>query len=139
MGYCYDGKTLKYGTVNMTTDGEGSRSYLPAVKLKKWLENWHTIFGFRGIAFEETFARGAAKLRLDSMQTVCAIYCIERNMPWWRISASSLKKFATGNGRCGKEQMVEASMQFFPEITEPPTYDEADAICVLAWAKGMER
>jgi Holliday junction resolvasome RuvABC endonuclease subunit len=140
-GFAYIlGGKLVCGSIVLATDGEGARSYMPAYHLRRWLSNMDLEFGFDAIAFEETFARGAAKLRLDSMQTICALHCIERGLPWARISASGLKKYATGNGRCGKEQMIEAAKQFFPEIADQEiTHDNADAICVLAWVKGMEK
>jgi Holliday junction resolvasome RuvABC endonuclease subunit len=137
--YLRKGK-MYYGSIALTTIGEGARSYMPACHLSRWLSNMFELFKFDAIAFEETFARGAAKLRLDSMQTICALHCIERGLPWARISASGLKKYATGSGKCGKDQMIEAAKQFFPEIADQEiTHDEADAICVLAWVKGMEK
>lgn len=137
-----------YGVLDLTTKGEGARSYLPALKLKQWLERQEGLDpacvprwqDFNHIAFEETFARGTAKLRLDSLQTVTAVYCLEHGLDWSRVAATSLKKYATGHGHCGKEQMVEAVKFFFPSLRGKTLgYDEADALCVLAWALGYTR
>ena len=138
LGYAWlpaDGHPV-YGTWDLTQGAGGRRSYVPAYNLKRLLETEVPKNGFNHIAFEETFAQGEAKLRLDSLQTIVAVYCIEHGLDWSRVAASSLKKFATGDGRCGKEQMVNAARDFFSIRHKPMTYDEADALCVLAWALG---
>jgi Holliday junction resolvasome RuvABC endonuclease subunit len=142
-GYAYlpqrSSTTPEFGTWCLDEDAGGSRSYIPAQRLRDQLEVFsREEYGFTAIAFEETFARGEAKLRLDSMQTVVGLYCLDHHYSWMRITASSLKKFATGNGRSGKEQMVDAARVFFPTLKRARiSFDEADALCVLAWAIGI--
>lgn len=141
-GFAYYNRTgqLVHGRWRLDENAGGKRSYLPAYRLKQMLGKIVPSQGFNLIAFEETFAQGEAKLRLDSMQTVIAVYCIENELNWSRIAASSLKKKATGNGRCGKNQMVEAVWRLFPETEGTISYkdhDQADALCVLAWTKGL--
>lgn len=141
-GYAiHDGEYLYYGSDVLTDKNDGTgRSYLPAYRLKQWLEYAIHRYGFDHVAYEDTFARGLAKFRLDSMAAAVGLFAIEHGLTWSRVSVPTLKKYSTGNGHCGKIQMVEAAQSFFPclENTEL-TFDEADALCVLAWAKGMER
>lgn len=146
---CLDATGLPlYGVLDLTTKGEGARSYLPALKLKRWLESnadarLRSVFALRPldlIAFEETFAQGYAAKRLEALQTVTAVYCLEHGLDWSRVAATSLKKYAAGHGHCGKEQMVKAAKIFFPSLQGKTLgYDEADALCVLAWALGYTR
>jgi Holliday junction resolvasome RuvABC endonuclease subunit len=45
---------------------------------------------------------------------------------------SQVKKHATGRGNCSKPAMVAAAEQRWGR--RPATHDEADALCLLAWA-----
>ena len=51
-------------------------------------------------------------------------------MSWSNVAPSTLKKFATGNGRASKEQMIEAARERWPMC---PNNDEADAFHLACW------
>lgn len=53
------------------------------------------------------------------------------------VFPSTLKKHATGNGRAKKPEMIAAALKRWPNAVWTETLsgsDEADALCVLAWA-----
>ncbi len=87
-GVCvYDIDTDRYHVhqLDLTRGTIGPRSYLPAYRLRRrlWcLSDWY--WRIRNVIFEESFARGTAKLRLDSLQTVVALWCIEHGLTWRR-------------------------------------------------------
>lgn len=51
--------------------------------------------------------------------------------PFTLVSPQTLKKFATGAGRCSKEEMVEAAQQHYPKVAN---HDEADALFLALYA-----
>ena len=50
------------------------------------------------------------------------------------VAPSTLKKFATGNGRAKKPEILAAARKRWPE-QDIETHDQADALFVLAWAR----
>ncbi len=50
------------------------------------------------------------------------------------IGTSELKKYATGKGNAGKPKMIEAAKKRWGLEDHPLGDDEADALCILAWA-----
>lgn len=52
-----------------------------------------------------------------------------RQVPWVVVSSNTVKKFATGDGRASKQQMLEAALPFWPV----QNFDEADSLHVMRW------
>lgn len=122
---------ISYGVRDFTAQVEGARSFMPAYELKRWLLT-PQFSRLQSVIYEDTFARGAAKFRLDSLQTIVAVHCLQRGIDWCRISPSAIKKYATGSGKSGKDQMVTAAKEFL-SIDVELGYDEADALCLLKY------
>lgn len=142
-GYAYrvDGEDQVF--YNSTIIDEGiseQRSYLPAFRLGKFLQLLHNNDPIQEIIYEETFARGLAKFRLDSMSTAVAIFCIANNVTWTRLSVSQMKKMVTGNGQAGKEQILKVVRDNY-DVEGELTYDESDALGLLycwdQWNHGL--
>lgn len=117
-GVCvYDTDTDRYHVhqLNLTRGNIGSRSYLPAYRLRKriWcISDWRV----RNVIFEETFARGAAKLRLDSLQTVVALWCIQHGLTWRRTSPGEWKRAVLGNGSMCANHYWHKARQRWPDM-----------------------
>jgi len=110
----------------------GARSPIPAVRLLKRLEKLSETYEIKSVAFEETFARGNAKFRLDSLQTIVMIWAIQRGIPWMRLSVGTVKKHATGFGRATKREMLRmAWCNRDWKNVEIWSADQADALWVL--------
>lgn len=56
-----------------------------------------------------------------------------REVPYVTVVSSTIKKFATGDGRASKDDMVEAALPWWPI----ENHDEADALHMVRW--GSER
>lgn len=91
------------------------------------------------VAFERAHHRGGSATEvgvglMTSMMSVAAAFKVE-TMP---VHTATLKKFATGKGNAGKDDMVKAAVRFWGDKhlagRREPGDDEADALCVLAWA-----
>jgi Holliday junction resolvasome RuvABC endonuclease subunit len=54
------------------------------------------------------------------------------------VAPNTLKKFAVGNGRAEKKEMLAAARARWPEH-DLETHDQADALFVLAWAMEQEK
>jgi Holliday junction resolvasome RuvABC endonuclease subunit len=85
---------------------------------------------------------GAALDVARGLQAVLLIECYERSIGSTRVAPNTLKKWATGHGLAGKEQMWNAAMELLERWEHPskdlgePNFDEADALCLLAY--GLE-
>lgn len=54
-----------------------------------------------------------------------------RGVPWLQVTPTGLKKFATGRGNAGKDEVLAAAVRRFPHI-EVRGNDEADALWLAA-------
>lgn len=77
---------------------------------------------------------GASVDLARGFQALLLIECKYRSAPARRLAPNTLKKDATGNGRCGKEDMFAAACRILGPNNNEPTFDEADAICLLQYA-----
>ena len=120
-GVCvYDADTDRYHVhqLNLTRGNIGPRSYLPAYRLRKriWcISDWRV----RNVIFEETFARGAAKLRLDSLQTVVALWCIQHGLKWRRTTPGEWKKATLGSGAVSALIYWREAVKRWPDMRFP--------------------
>lgn len=112
----------------------GRRSPIPAVRLYKRLRSLGKLVKIDRVIYEETFARGEAKFRLDSLQVTVCIWAVLNGISWMRLSPSTIKKSATGNGRASKEDMIAAARKLWPDL-DVRTSDIADALHILNYVK----
>lgn len=113
-----DGST-KIGTLKLDrgTDASGKRNPLPMVRLSRRLDKLSDHYDIRCVVYEETFARGAAKFRLDSMQNAVVLWAIRNRINWARISPTQWKKAMLGRGQVPKEEYLKSAIMHFPEHT----------------------
>jgi len=84
------------------------------------------------IIYENTFGRGAARFRLDSLQYTVLLYCQLNQIPWMRVSPSAWKKKVIGKGTVGKLEYFEFAKKRWPE--QRIWYDDqAAALCLLEY------
>lgn len=67
-----------------------------------------------------------------SMEGVILLYCEMKGLYFMDYSPSAIKKFATGIGNCGKEEVIAAVKEWG---YEPIDDNEADALALLRLAK----
>jgi Holliday junction resolvasome RuvABC endonuclease subunit len=84
------------------------------------------------VTIERAFFRGPASWVLTAYQVVIAIECFERGIPFVRVPPATLKKWATGNGRSGKPEMIAAAQRRGYTGCRP---DEADAFLCLKYGQ----
>lgn len=130
----YDTGQWKSGLWTLTR-GElgGNRSPIPAMRLFKRLNRLSFAHDVRLVVFEETFARGNAKFRLDSLQTVTLLWAMLNRMRWMRVAPSVIKRHATGIHSASKQQVwLEATHRW--KDLEIWSYDQSDALWALDYA-----
>ena len=95
------------------------------------------------IWYEFTVQRGEASRWFSAWEALLLLEVGKADIPCFSVNALTLKKWCTGSGRAPKDDMVVAAKAFIamhpnvPHFTGRsvrPTYDEADAICVLSYA-----
>jgi len=104
------------------------------LRCRAWLkEMWKLLEGhIEVIAFEQAHHRGgAATACCVGLVTEALAFAAEHSIETMPIHTASLKKFATGNGRASKDEMVQAARQ---RGWNPVDHNEADAILLLEFA-----
>lgn len=94
------------------------------------------------VAYEKAHHRGGhATACLVGLATVVQEEAARLGIELAPVATGTLKKHATGSGGASKEQMVRAAIKRWPhrrdgilEENQALGEDEADALCVLAWA-----
>ena len=85
------------------------------------------------VAYERAHHRGGAATQLAvGLTTEVMTFAAENGMNHTAVHTGTLKKHATGHGGASKAQMIEAAEKRWG--LEVSGDDEADALCVLAWA-----
>ena len=100
------------------------------LKFKRWLTQLYRVDGFDEVVFEEV----RRHLSTDSAHvyggflSVLTSLCEEWKVPYVGIPVGTIKKFTTGKGNAGKEEVIDAvkSWDF-----SPCDDNEADAIAIL--------
>ena len=135
-GHCLSrGKTVLHsGTWDFShsRDHAGSHNGHMFVDLLNSIQDTYGIEGYPydlEIRVERAHHRGgpATRLALGLVGNVMAM-CAECNIPFSDVHTSTLKKWATGNGKASKEEMMKRASELVgKEITDN---DEADAILI---------
>lgn len=108
------------------------------VQLREHLEDALQTLGIDKLTFEEAgFGAGARQRRTmqfhNELRGVIRLFAQEHRIPTVAYVPSTIKKFATGNGRAKKPQMIRAAETFFG--LKGITSDVADAKFILEMAK----
>ena len=86
------------------------------------------------IVYERPHSRGrAATELLNGLLALLQKYCERCNVQYTDCPSTTLKKFATGRGNAGKEEMMVAYRKRFG--AEPVDDNESDARWLHAWAE----
>jgi len=107
------------------------------VRLRNHLE---TILPVELIVYEEvqrhlgTYAAHIYGGILAILQT----FCVDHHIGFCGCPVGTLKKYATGSGKAGKEEMIRAAARFFPDARIIDD-NHADALCLLRWAQEQFR
>ena len=119
----------------------GESAGMRFLRFRAWLREIMALAGGKGvIAFEQAHHRGGHATSLAvGLVTVVLEEAAAQGWETTSVHTATLKKHATGNGRASKEDMIRAAVKAFgltkiEDGVGSPCSDEADAICVLAWA-----
>lgn len=83
---------------------------------------------------------GAALDLARGFQALLLVELWAKETPAHRVAPNTLKKWATGNGRAGKDDMWQRAVEILDLNADAVlTYDEADAVCLMAYALEQER
>lgn len=95
---------------------EGKRNPIPSLRLWRRLNRLAADYDIGHITFEETFARGAARYRLDSLQHTVVLWCLTRQVRWTRISPSGWKKAMLGSGFVKSDDYWRQAVVRWPDL-----------------------
>jgi len=130
-----DGRVVESGVADFTKKrGEGNGWLF--LRFRGWLEGLLDICGPDVIAYERAHYRGGAATEVCvGLQTRVQELAEARGTPLAPVTTSELKKFATGNGRASKADMIAAARRHLGR--KPESDDEADAVMIALWAAGQ--
>jgi Holliday junction resolvasome RuvABC endonuclease subunit len=132
------GRVYESGVLDLShvRDGMGRHNGHAFAALYDWLGEQAGPFTL--LAYELAHHRGGPATRLAcGWQAVVQMFAARRGMaPPVAVATMTLKKWATGSGKAGKDQ-VEAWAEI--QLGRPPIDDnEADAVAVAMWANSVK-
>jgi Holliday junction resolvasome RuvABC endonuclease subunit len=126
------GGDIRVGVWDCTPSDESRRSPEPFWRLWDRLENFAVIPGCDAIVFEETFAKGAARFRLDGMEAVTMLWCHQHRKRWQRVTPGTWKKEMCGSGKTNKDEYHRLAIVQTKGLYLP-TNDHAAALWLLLY------
>lgn len=91
------------------------------------------------IGYERAHHRGGAATRQAlGFVTVIELAAERAMVPYIGVASSTLKKWATGNGRAAKYEMVAAANEKFGLRLSDKDHDAADALLIAEYARRMD-
>jgi len=126
------GQLMESGVQDFTKK-RGESNGLMFLRFRKWLRDFCDLLNPDLIAYEQAHFRGGAATEICvGLQTRAQEIAAERGIESAPVKTNTLKKWATGKGNAGKEEMITAAGKF---MHRPPIDDnEADAVLVSLWA-----
>ena len=111
----------------------GESNGIMFLRFRKWLNELVDLCGTVDlIVYEQAHFRGGAATEICvGLQTRAQEIAAQVGIESAPVKTNTLKKFATGNGRAGKDEMVEAAKPFLGR--DPVDDNEADAVHVAMW------
>lgn len=98
-----------------------------------WLKRVVRTYNIKLIIYEKAFLRGgAASDFLKGFILIIRMVAVEFDCSYVGLMGTSLKKYATGNGRASKEEMVLTATQRYGKVKDD---NQADALHLLAYAR----
>ena len=103
------------------------------LRCRAWLNSMsEDLMGIDVIVYEQAHHRGGAATAVCvGLATEVQAFAAEQGIELMTVHTSKLKKFATGNGRASKEDMIKAAKRLG---WAPADDNEADAIMLLYFA-----
>lgn len=100
-------------------------------RFRNWLRDWLEQEKPERLAYEDVrrWSSGDAAKAYCGLRAIMLLECHIRSIPVDGLAVGSIKKHATGSGRAGKQQMIEAARKRWG--VEPEDDNEADALCIL--------
>lgn len=112
--------------------GKTKRNPIPMLRLWQRLNVLSDSFMIKSVIFEETFARGAAKYRLDSLQHCVVLWCVASKIRWRRATPTEWKKAMLGDGKAPRAVYLAKAKQKWPSV-QFSTDDQAAAMWLLEY------
>jgi Holliday junction resolvasome RuvABC endonuclease subunit len=97
------------------------------------LHKMYLAYSVDVVLYEKVMFHGngvAASHRYGGFEALLEMFCAEFNLSLFEMSVGSIKKHATGNGRAGKDLMVSAAREKWPD-QDIPDDNAADALWML--------
>jgi len=133
-----DGAGLASGTQSFSFNARYEGGGMRFLKMRRWLDEMRKLTGFDHLFFEEVMQRAlsiaAGHVYGGFLGTVTA-WCEEQGIPYEGIPVGTIKKFATGKGNAGKDQMIAKAVQL--AVRQVKDDNEADAICLLFYIRSI--
>ncbi len=121
------------GTENFRKRAGDSRGMI-YIRFEAWLVDAGGLLEPELIVYERPHARGrAANELLNGLLAILQKYCEQCGIEYTDCPSTTLKKFATGRGNAGKEEMMAAYRQRWG--VDPQDDNECDARWLNAWAQ----
>lgn len=130
-GWAYDVKGVRdSGVEDFLRKGETTAWKF--MRINAWLCKTWGYWNFDLVVIEQPHHRGgSATYLLNNLAGRVDEYCGRRGWEFRMVHSATIKKFATGNARAEKPQMVQAAQKLKPGVTDD---NEADALWLLEYA-----
>lgn len=114
----------------------GESSGMRLVRFRKWVAELLSDSAVDLIAYEQPIAypgrANAARVGFNLEGVLLALIGSMEGLDYTNVTPSELKKHATGRGNANKDLMKQAAFNRWQKV--PADDNEADALCLLAWA-----
>ena len=128
-----DGKRIESG-VQVFDLQRGESPGMRFIAFMRWLDKMFEMTAFGLCAFEQSHHRGGYATHLgENLVGRVEEFCAQMKIEHASVHSATLKKWITGKGNADKSALMIEANHRFPDrnVTDQ---DEADALCVLAWA-----
>lgn len=133
------GTTTGWATNSMKPHQSGTVSFKPGryegggmrfLRFRRWLSEMHKTVDVTECYFEEVRRhKGVDAAHIyGGFLAALSEFCEEHNIPYQGVPVGTIKKFATGKGNAGKDQMIESMRE---KGFDPKDDNEADALALL--------
>jgi len=137
------GTKTGYATNLLNGEGSGVVDFKPKaresggmrfLRFASWLSEMFDLVKPDLVVYEMPHNRGGSATEvLNGMVAIVQKECASRGIEYTTVHSATLKKFATGSGRAGKEDMIHKAIEVFNKRILDD--NEADALWLLEYAK----
>ena len=131
-GWAADYPQFQYGRETFMVK-RGESPGMRFLRFSAWLEEMRGLCKPDVIVYEQAHHRGGPATAVGvGMVTTLQTFAAKHDIELLSCHTGTLKKFATGKGNAGKQDMADACAKQLGHT--PDTDDEVDAIWLLEWA-----